>query len=319
MGANAYDGWAQMDPLSDVLSILKPQSHRTGVLDLGHSCAIAFPDQAGALKCNAVISGRAWVTVEGSKQPVQLDAGDFFVLPTGRPFTIATDTSVSAEPVERYLSGPLSDRPAIVNGGGDTVIASCRFTVTKTHPSQLIALLPSIIVIPAEAAAATHLRHFVELILDELAQARPGGALIAQHLSHVVLVQTLRHHQTVKDGRLGWLAALADERLTAALTAIHEDPGRNWTLTCLAGRAGMSRSVFARRFRDVIGETPMEYLTVLRMIKASDQLLSSGNTISAVAATVGYQSENAFNTAFKRIMGSPPRQYVNKLKSLATT
>ncbi|MES0826770.1 AraC family transcriptional regulator [Ruegeria sp. SCP11] len=301
-----------MDPLSDILSILKPQSHLAGLLDLGHPSAIGFPDQAGALKCNAMISGDAWMSVEGRKEPVLVREGDFFILPTGRPFAIKTDPSLEAEPVEQLLTAPLSKEPAVINGGGGTMIASCRFTVSQVHAFRLISMLPSIMVIPAQEEIAAHLVHSVGLILEELADARPGSALVAQHLSHVVLIQTLRHHHADKDTQLSWLKALADTRLALALTAMHSDPGKKWTLSELAEVASMSRSVFARRFQEAAGQSPMEYLAVLRMIKASDQLLSSRCTIATVADAFGYKSENAFNTAFKRVMGRPPRQFVNE-------
>lgn len=304
-----------MDPLSDILSILKPQSHLAGLIDLGHSCGIAFPDQAGALKCNTMLSGQCLVTVEGSRTPVLVKQGDFFVLPSGRSFSIATDPSCTPEPIEHLLLAPLSEHPVVVSGGGHATIASCRFTVSKVHPAHFVFMLPPIIVIPAEEAAAAELQYLVERILDEVAAARPGGLLIAQHLSHVLLVQTLRHRNVSKDGDLGWLAALADAQLSIALAAIHEDIGRKWTLGSLAKHAGMSRSVFARRFREVLGVTPMEYLTDLRMAKASDLLMSSGDTISEIAERFGYGSENAFNTAFKRVVGSPPRQFANRGQS----
>ncbi|WP_372572653.1 AraC family transcriptional regulator [Ruegeria jejuensis] len=305
-----------MDPLSDILSMLKPQSHLAGLLDLGHPSAIAFQDQAGALKCNTMISGEAWVTIEGCEQPTHLKKGDFFALPTGRPFTIKTDPAVTPDPIERHLSVPLSKQPAIINGGGYAIVASCRFTVSQSHASRLISILPPIIVIPSQDDMAMRLQHSVELILQELTEPRPGGALVAQHLSHIVLIQTLRHHQTTRDGDLGWLAALADARLSLALKAAHSEPGKKWTIATLAQCAGMSRSVFARRFQKTVGQSPMEYVSALRMIKACDQLLSSGDTIAVVAEKFGYQSENAFNTAFKRIMGSPPRQFVNARKPL---
>ena len=304
-----------MDPLSDILSILKPQSHLAGLIDLGPSTAVAFPDQAGALKCNTMLSGQCWVAVEGRETPVLIEKGDFFVLPSGRPFSVATDPSRTPEPVEHLLSAPLSEQPAVLNGGGHTTIASCRFTVSKVQPAHFIFMLPPIIVIPAKEAAAAQLQYLVERILDEIAAALPGGLLIAQHLSHVLLVQMLRHRHVAQDGGLGWLAALADAHLSLALAAIHEDIGQKWTLKSLAEHAGMSRSVFARRFHDVLGETPMDYLTNLRMAKASDQLMTSSDTISEVAERVGYQSENAFNTAFKRIVGSPPRQFANQVQS----
>ncbi|WP_299208352.1 AraC family transcriptional regulator [uncultured Tateyamaria sp.] len=304
-----------MDPLSDILSILKPQSHLAGLIDLGHPSAVAFPDQAGALKCNTMLAGQCWVAVEGSDTPVLVEKGDFFVLPSGRPFSISTDPSCVPEPLERLFSMPLSEQPAVVNGGGHAAIASCRFIVSQVQPAHFVLMLPPIIVIPAEQAAAAQLQYLVERILDEIAAARPGGLLIAQHLSYVLLVQTLRHQHVAKDGGLGWLAALVDAQLSLALAAIHADIGRRWTLTALAEHAGMSRSVFARRFHDVVGETPMDYLTNLRMAKASDQLKTSRDTIAEVAERVGYQSENAFNTAFKRVVGSPPRQFANQFQS----
>ncbi|WP_415400970.1 AraC family transcriptional regulator [Tateyamaria sp. SN3-11] len=307
-----------MDPLSDILSMLKPQSHLAGLIDLGHQSAVAFPDQAGALKCNAMLAGQCWVAVEGSDTPVLVEQGDFFVLPSGRRFSIATDPSCVPEPLEHLLSVPFSKQPAVVNGGGHATIASCRFTVSQVQPAHFVFMLPPIIVIPAEEAAAAQLQYLVERILDEVAAARAGGLLIAQHLSHALLVQMLRHRHIAKDGCLGWLAALADAQLCLALDAIHADIGRKWTLTALAEHAGMSRSVFARRFHDVLGETPMDYLTNLRMAKASDQLMTSRDTISKVAERVGYQSENAFNAAFKRVVGSPPRQFANQFQSPPT-
>ncbi len=306
------NGSDQVDPLSDILSILKPQSQLAGLLDLGHPSAIAFPDQAGTLKCNVVLSGAAWVSVNRRDGPVLVEKGDFFILPAGLPFEIKTDLKLKADPVEKFLTTPLSEAPAVINGGGAAVIASCRFTIPEPHAVRLIATLPSIFVIPARDSASEQLQHSVSAILEELSEARPGSALVAQHLSHVVLIQTLRHHHAVMDGKLSWLHALADPRLTLALSAMHTEPGKKWTLGLLAEAAGMSRSAFARRFQETVGQSPIEYLSELRMVKASDKLLSSGCTIAAVAEDFGYQSENAFNTAFKRVMGVPPRQYVKE-------
>ena len=108
------------------------------------------------------------------------------------------------------------------------------------------------------------------------------------------------------------MSALADAQLSLTLTAIHEDMRRKWTLKSLAENASMSRSVFARRFQYVLGETPMDYLANLRMAKASEQLMTSNNTISEVAERVGHQSGNAFNTAFKRVVGGTPRQFATQ-------
>jgi AraC-like DNA-binding protein len=95
----------------------------------------------------------------------------------------------------------------------------------------------------------------------------------------------------------------------AAINALHEDPAQRWTLQELAARAGMSRSSFALRFKETVGEAPMEYLTRWRMLLAGDRLTHSGDAVSAIALSLGYDSESAFSTAFKRVMGCSPRQY----------
>ncbi len=108
---------------------------------------------------------------------------------------------------------------------------------------------------------------------------------------------------------VGWFFALADERLSAAMGAMHGDPAQRWTLQELAERAGMSRSSFAMKFKETVGETPMEYLTRWRMLLAADRLESSSDPISVIAFSLGYESESAFSTAFKRVMGCSPRQF----------
>jgi AraC-like DNA-binding protein len=108
---------------------------------------------------------------------------------------------------------------------------------------------------------------------------------------------------------VGWLFALADRQMGAAITAMHEDPAYPWTLQELAERVDMSRSTFALKFKETVGKSPMEYLTRWRMLLAGDRLTNSADSISVIALSLGYESESAFSTAFKRIMGCSPRQY----------
>src|SRR6202044_3411074 len=110
-------------------------------------------------------------------------------------------------------------------------------------------------------------------------------------------------------GGVGWLFALADKQMSAAINSMHEDPAYRWTLQELAERSGMSRSTFALKFRQTVGESPTEYLTRWRMLLAGDKLANSTDPISVIALSLGYESESAFSTAFKRVMGCSPRQY----------
>src|SRR6201999_666044 len=116
-----------------------------------------------------------------------------------------------------------------------------------------------------------------------------------------------------------WLSALADKQLNAAINAMHEDPARRWTLQELAEQANLSRSTFALKFKQIVGQSPMEYLTHWRMLLAADKLESTDDSVSAISSSLGYESESAFSTGFKRVMGSSPRQYgrANRLDGVA--
>jgi AraC-like DNA-binding protein len=123
-------------------------------------------------------------------------------------------------------------------------------------------------------------------------------------------VQALRLHLTdAASARPGWLSALSDKHMSFAITSMHNDPGYSWTLQSLAERVGLSRSVFALRFRKTVGAAPMEYLTRWRMLLAADRLQSSADGLTAIAQSLGYESESAFGKAFRRVMGCSPRHY----------
>jgi AraC-like DNA-binding protein len=177
------------------------------------------------------------------------------------------------------------------------------------HAGLLLGMLPPVVHIRAEANKAA-LRSSIERLMRELREPQPGSALIAEHLAQALLIEALRlhlaehsHHST------GWLFALADRRMRAVIAAMHGEPARKWTLEALARVAGMSRSSFAARFKDTVGEPAMDYLTRWRMMVASDRLADGRTPIAVVAPAVGYESESAFGAAFKRVIGYSPRQF----------
>jgi AraC-like DNA-binding protein len=298
-----------MDPLSDVLSLLKPRSYVSAGFDAGGDWSLRFSNQQPFIKCYAVVSGQCWLSVDGVADAVRLKSGDCFVLPSGRPFRLASDMALA--PVDAGTIFPPAREGGIVsyNGGGDFFLVGSRFAVTGNHAGMLLGMLPPIVHIRRETDQAA-LRWSVERMMQELRERQPGSSLIAQHLAHMMLVQALRLHlaDEVRDG-IGWFFALADKQLSAAINAIHADPAHRWTLQTLAERAFMSRSTFAERFKEKVGETPMEYVTRWRMLLAADRLTNSSDPISVIALSLGYESESAFSTAFKRLMGCSPRQY----------
>ena len=183
------------------------------------------------------------------------------------------------------------------------------FAFTGKHAGILLGVLPPIVHIRKESDKAA-LRWSLERMMQELREPQPGGFLVAQHLAYMMLVQALRLHLAEGlRGGVGWLFALADKQMSAAINAMHDDPAHRWTLQELAKRAGMSRSTFALKFKQTVGASPMEYLTRWRMLLAGDRLTNSSDPISVIALSLGYESESAFSTAFKRVMGCSPRQY----------
>lgn len=299
----------RVDPLSDVLSLLKTRTYLTAGFDAGGDWAVRFDDQAGRIKCYAVISGSCLLSVAGVPDPVQLAAGDCFVLPSGRPFRLGSDLQTEAVPAEEVFARPRVNGVAVHNGGGELYLAGSRFEVDSPHAEQLLATLPPIIHLRGAGEQAAW-RWSLDRLREEVQGGRPGGSLMAQHLAHMMLVQALRLYLAEQPGTsVGWFFALADPQLARAICAMHADPARRWTLAELASLAGMSRSVFAARFRDRVGETPLAYLTRWRMMLAADRLATTRDTLVNTARALGYTSENAFNTAFRRVMGTSPRRY----------
>jgi AraC-like DNA-binding protein len=303
-----------MDPLSDVLSLLKPQSYISGGFGVDGDMAIQFPKHQG-IKCYAVLSGQCWLSVEGVPDPVLLTSGDCFLLPRGLPFCLATDLSLTPVDFHTILAACPSGATTSNNVNGGRYIVGGHFVLTGSHADMLLGFLPPIVHIRKESDKAA-MRWSLERMKEELRDPQPGGSLIAQQLACMMIVQALRLHLADgAKGSVGWLFALADKQMSAAITCMHDDPGHPWTLQKLAERVGMSRSIFAQRFKETVGATPMEYLTRWRMLLAGDRLKNSDDSISVIASSLGYESESAFGKAFRRVMGSSPRQYSHMPRS----
>ncbi|MCB9639618.1 MAG: AraC family transcriptional regulator [Myxococcales bacterium] len=260
-------------------------------------------------KCYAVVSGECWLSVEGVEEPAHLKTGDSFVLPGGRPFRLASDMSVEATPAKIIFENNRRGGTVTHNGGGEVLLVGSRFALRGNHTELLLGLLPPIVHLRKESEQEA-LRWSVQRMMQELREQQPGSDLMAQHLAHMMLLQALRLHLSAEPpNKEGWLYALADKQIGAALHAIHDEPARRWTLPELATCANMSRSIFALRFKDLVGTSPIQYLTRWKMILAGDKLEHTKEPISSISYALGYESESAFSTAFKRVMGCSPRRY----------
>ena len=296
------------DPLSDVLSLLKPQTIIAGGFDVRGDWSIAFEPHTG-IKCYAVLAGNCWLSVEGTASAIRLEAGACVLLPHGRRFRFTNNLEL--EPVQFHKLRGVEWRGGIatLNGGGDVLVLGGHFAFAGTQADMLLGAMTPVAHLRKDRDKEA-VRWALTLMRQELLEGQPGGTLVAQHLAHLVLVQALRSYLADGAGeRVGWLFALADMQLATAIAAIHAEPGSDWTLSALANKVGMSRASFARAFTRTVGTSPIDYLTRWRMLLASNRLTEQKQRISAIASSLGYQSERAFSTAFKRVMGCSPREY----------
>lgn len=301
-----------MDPLSELLSLLKPQSYVSGGVTISAGMAVQWPQHIG-IKCYAVVSGQCWLSVEGIAESVSLTEGDCYLLPPGPAFCLATDPL--AKPVDfTVVRDTLRRGQNTLDAVDDRAVNDCmlaggHFVLTGHHADMLLGSLPAIVHIKKEQDKAA-MRWSIERMVAEIRYPQPGGALITQQLAYMMLVQALRLHLSDRNKKnSGWLFALADKPLCAAISCMHDEPGYPWTLQQLAKRAGMSRSTFAQHFKEVIATTPIEYLTRWRMLLACEKLTSSSDSIYRIATSLGYESESAFSKAFKRVIGQTPGQH----------
>jgi AraC-like DNA-binding protein len=305
-----------MDPLSDVLSLLKPRSYMFRGLDAGGEWSLRFPPSEG-INCYAILSGACWLAVDGLDEAVHLTPGDCVLLTRRQPFRLTSDIALAPVDAVKFFSEAREGGITTLNGGGAVGGIGGYFAFAGKNATVLLALLPAIVHVRKETNR-TALRWMMEMMMEELREPQPGGSLVAQHLGHMMLVLALRLHlaQRATSG-VGWIFALGARQLGAAINAMHGDPAHRWTLKSLADRACMSRSAFALKFKETVGEPPMEYLARWRMMLAGDKLVNSSDSITVIANSLGYESDSAFSAAFRRVMGCSPRQYADSEDSVS--
>ena len=295
-----------MDPLSEVLASLGLRSARCTRLEAGGRWALSFPAKP-ALKFAAVLRGQCWITLPGAP-PRRLDAGDAFCLANAPGYVLANDPQKPPQDGVALFDWAHSDTAH--HGGDDTVLVAGRFTFAADGTQDLLGVLPAFMHLPTTDPTAARLRGTLDLLDGEIRSGSMGASLVTHRLADILLVQALRAYAAGRgDGGAGWLGALADRRVGAALRLLHGDIARRWTVDALARAVGMSRSGFALRFRDLVGVAPLAYLTRWRMQCARDALRRTDCPVADLAARLGYASESAFGHAFKRTYGRAPKRY----------
>jgi AraC-like DNA-binding protein len=311
------------DPLSDVLDLLRPHDCVAAGLDAGGDWSLRYAPHDG-LKCIGILKGGCWLAVDSQREPICLSEGDCVMLPHGKAFVLSARGAQLGDSAETVHSAPAHGDTAVLGGGGDFFMTGARFLLSGLASVMLMATLPDVIVIRPvggdRSGSSETVRWAVTRIGTELRLRRPGSASSIQHLSHILLIELMRCHlEDGQEGQIGWTAALADPFLRRALTAMHRDLSNRWTVATLAKEAGLSRTAFAIRFARRVGQTPMSYMTMWRMLWAAKRLDRDDTTVAEAAAEVGYASESAFTAAFKRTLGTTPRRFVDETITSAPT
>jgi AraC-like DNA-binding protein len=304
------DSWPPPDPLGEALHFLRMNGAFYCRSELTAPWGMTLDPMPGYLWFHVVTTGAVLLEVD-RPHCRWLHPGDVALVPHGTGHVLRSEPGVPAPPImELELEHP-SDRYEILrhgHGGAPTTLicGAVRFD----HPAarNLVGILPPIIYIEgSDKPRATWMHGIFELMAAEARQFRPGGEAVITRLADVLVIQAIRAWiDTAPAARTGWLGALQDQQIGRALTLIHRDPARTWTVASLARELALSRSAFAARFTQLVNEPAMQYLTRWRMQIAQNALQTEGATVAELASRLGYHSEAAFARAFKRVIGVPP-------------
>jgi AraC-like DNA-binding protein len=298
-----------MDPLEEVFRSMRVESALYGRLEAKAPWGVDFAgDQR--VKFGMLVRGACWLSVAGEGAPLALRSGDCFVLTNGRSFSVSDDPATPRRPCTEVLH----DGPGrLLAFGGDgpaaTLIAGW-FGFDSPGGQPLFSQLPPVLHVRMDEARTRALHATLDLLALETSEDGLGRGIVTKRLADIIFIQTIRAYvRTVGWRRAGWLAALTEPKLGAAIRAMHDQIDRAWTVDELAAISGMSRSAFAAAFRERVGEAPHAYLTRWRMYKAGCLLRGSRVSLAQAAKAVGYQTDSAFNRIFRRHFGVTPAAY----------
>ena len=311
--------------LADLLSDILRTVHLSGVVlfraEFHEPWSVATPDSCQLarslpfrteriIQFHIVAAGNCRLEIDGH-ECLQLTAGDAVVLPYGNAHTLSGDHDAATVPITTLFPPPPWNGMPVIRQGGSG--AGTQLICGFLHCDELLfnplqRNLPTLMhARPRAEPDDVWLETSIRYITHEAIHPRPGGQCILARLTELMFMEVLRRRiQTLPAGEVGWLAALKDPIVGSAIKWLHTLPDEKWTVTRLARRVGTSRSVLAERFKLLLDQPPMQYLAHWRLLLAAQLLKTGDANLKSIVARVGYESEPAFNRAFKRLFGAPP-------------
>jgi AraC-like DNA-binding protein len=304
------DPWAPSDPLGEALHFLRMNGAFYCRSELSAPWGLTMMPMPGYIWFHVVTSGEVRLEA-GDAEPTLIRPGDLGLVPHGEGHVLRSAPGVDAPGVLELDREEISERYELLrHGGGGAPTTLICGAVRFDHPAarNLIEILPAILHIEASNPTQTEwMQSTLRLMAAEARELRPGGEAVITRLGDILVIQAIRSWiETDPAARTGWLGALHDPQIGRAISLIHRDPARDWTVASLADELAMSRSAFAARFTELVGEPAMQYVTRWRMQVAVTSLREEGATVAQLASRLGYRSEAAFARAFKRVIGLPP-------------
>jgi AraC-like DNA-binding protein len=282
------------------------------VSDLSAPWALRLPGGRFAAM-HVVLEGACVVGCAGETGMLRLDRGDVVVLPRDDIHFVADRPGRRPIPISAIAGIDRRDRNATTfaygGGGARTRLLTASFVADTRGAAGLVAGLPAAIALRTETGACARIDPMLALLRAEAAQPDGISAAVLRRAAEILFIQALREALLSARPTTGWLAAAGDPRLAAALTAMHAEPERRWTLAGLARLAHLSRTAFFERFQSCLGQTPAAYLQDWRLQLAARRLRATPDSVGVVAAAAGYDSPSAFARAFRRVHGLSPKAF----------
>ncbi len=302
--------WTPVDPLGEALYFLRMSGTFYSCCEFTAPWGLVLPAMTGTLMFHVVTSGQCWLEVEGA-DPRLLRPGDLTLVPHGEGHRLTSDQGVGGVRLEDVTREDAGERFEVLRqGGGGSLTTLVCGTVRFDHPAaqHLVSLLPRMITVDGSASRHGDWIHStLRFMAAEARELQPGGETVITRLADVLVIQAIRGWiERDPAAQTGWVGALRDKQIGRALSLIHRDPARDWTLDSLASEVAMSRSAFAARFSELVGEPAMHYVARWRMHLAATWLREESSALGELAGRLGYRSEAAFSRAFKRVVGVPP-------------
>ncbi|HEX4942920.1 MAG TPA: AraC family transcriptional regulator, partial [Usitatibacteraceae bacterium] len=308
--------FSAMDALSEVLRLASLTGHVLADATAGGAWCVAVPAASSRAFAHVVLEGECTLQA-GDSGPIALRAGDVAFAARGEGHLLGSDLSIEPTPFAALLRPPVAGELAPVTLGGTgrrTRWVTLAISADRHLAEPLFASLPPVLKASLRGTAPLGwLSDSLGLCLSGSDAPRPGGAAALSRVAELVLIEALRRHvEELPPGGSGWLAALNDRYVGAALALVHGRPGEHWTVERLARQVGLSRSALAERFSLVVGEPIFGFLTRVRLQLAAHKLATTTHSIEAIAEGAGYEAVSSFSRAFKRTFGKPPTVWRRK-------